>query len=269
MKRLFFAGIAALAIVDCLAAEAFAPSDSELSMLPAFCARKLKGQETPAEGARYPHMHHYCFGLNFVNRALRSRDPSDRRFNLSSAKGEFGYVIKHTPPDYWMRPQIYVDVGRVHRQLKETVEALGMFSQAIAMNPAFLPAYAELITTYRMNGDRKSALETATSGLRYLPDAKSLQDAYLEFGGRKPFPEPVRRSPVTETPVGEAAQGDSEKVPAHKYQAPANRDDVSSTSESELGRVDANDPPEKGCRFCPPEEIQKKWRDSFGTPSGK
>lgn len=27
-----------------------------------------------------------------------------------------------------------------------------------------------------------------------------------------------------------------------------------------------SDVPDKGCRFCPPEEILKKWRESFGQP---
>ena len=42
---------------------------------------------------------HYCAGLNFMNRAKSaSRDKTEKRFNLQSAIGEFGYVLGHSVP---------------------------------------------------------------------------------------------------------------------------------------------------------------------------
>lgn len=79
----------------------FAPTQNELAMLPEPCRVILKGGSF---AAAYPDWHrglarhHYCFGLNFMNRAGFSLDKSEKKFNLQSAVGEFEYVIVHAPP---------------------------------------------------------------------------------------------------------------------------------------------------------------------------
>lgn len=73
-------------------------------MLPEECKIFLRG--SPAEKNRLNQKtpglvgpNHYCVGLNFMNRArFSSLDKNEKRFNLQSAIGEFGYVLKHSAP---------------------------------------------------------------------------------------------------------------------------------------------------------------------------
>ena len=243
--------------------EPFAPSEAELANLPPICVKRLTGKMTPQEGAMYPSVHHYCYGLNFINRAARARDASSRSFNLTSAKGEINYTIKASPPGHWLLPQLYTDLGRTHLKLKEADQAVGAFSQAIKVNNAFEPAYRGLIEAFRAVGSPSAVLDVARSGLRYLPDSKYLKKVYLESGGKEPFPEPAAKE--TETPgvkrnnsSAEEDQNDRQSVEG-VVQSGAETPEASGVQD-EVSQEDATG---RACRFCPPEEIEKRWRESF------
>lgn len=81
----------------------FSPTDQEILMLPEECKIKLKGGPPPANAQHlagvWIDLHHYCFGLNFMNRASFTINKTDKRFNLQSAIQEFDYVLKHAPPN--------------------------------------------------------------------------------------------------------------------------------------------------------------------------
>lgn len=81
------------------------PTDQEVTMLPEECRIHIKGTDEQRKlmMQQLPGLMgitHYCAGMNFMNRArFNSRDKSERRFNLTSAIGEFDYVLKHSAPD--------------------------------------------------------------------------------------------------------------------------------------------------------------------------
>lgn len=78
----------------------FGPTDRERLMLPEECrgdAAKMKYYEQQLPGL--VGLNHYCYGMNFLNRARLSTDKTEKRFNLESAIGEFGYVFKHSAPN--------------------------------------------------------------------------------------------------------------------------------------------------------------------------
>lgn len=82
----------------------FGPTAQEMLALPEECQGILGGD--PAKKAYYEQLlpglvgpNHYCWGLNFMNRARFSTDKIEKRFNLESAIGEFGYVLKHSAPN--------------------------------------------------------------------------------------------------------------------------------------------------------------------------
>lgn len=102
------AGVACLQMALASAAWAqpklpFAPTESEILLLPEECRGILKGGAAAAPyyqqlpGLVGPN--HYCFGLNFVNRAKFTLNKTDKRFYLQSAINEFDYPLKHSAPD--------------------------------------------------------------------------------------------------------------------------------------------------------------------------
>lgn len=100
----------------------FAPSDQEITLLPGECKIILRG--TPDQRAAFRQQFpglvgptHYCYGLNFMNRArFSSLNSSERRFNIQSAIGEFNYVLGHSAPD-----AKGVDLVRRQKELAETM----------------------------------------------------------------------------------------------------------------------------------------------------
>lgn len=272
MKRILLAGLLACPLLAG-AAEKFAPTAAELSMLPSFCTDRLQKSASGINVAsaahlgqgNYLHIHHYCFAVNFVNRARRAHDKKDRLYDLGLAKNNYNYVIKAAEPGFWMRPQIYVELGKVHLQLKETGEALRLFNDAITFNPAYEPAYHALIDVHRQSGRGKEALEVATAGLGHVPGSQSLKKEYLGLGGKEPFPEPVKKveSPPFNVSPAEPEPQDAEKPVGTAVLPTAEGAPAASGLESPGG---AEPIPESGCRFCPPEEIQRKWRESFNGP---
>lgn len=236
------------------AVEAFAPTDAELTFLPPFCSVKLrqpqgspqyKALEAQYGRANWVHLHHYCFAVNFVNRARQATHPEDKRYRLESAQDNYEYIISHAAPNFFMRPQVYVELGNVLMQLKRSGEALKMYSDAIAFEPRYAPAYIALVEFYRKNGSRPKALEAASSGLRYAPENRYLQTAYLELGGKKPFPEPVAAVTAVDSQTERASGAVAESTPEAQKAEP----------EAEV--------PSSGCRFCPPDTVQERWRASF------
>lgn len=90
----------------------FGPTEVELKSLPAACAARLKDE--PATNNRwiekigrnnYLHVHHYCFGLNFINRAKFTFDKQNKRYYLEQAIGNFAYVLKNWSADSQLRPE--------------------------------------------------------------------------------------------------------------------------------------------------------------------
>ncbi|MBS0510332.1 MAG: hypothetical protein JSR42_03975 [Proteobacteria bacterium] len=259
-------GITALSVQ---AAQPYGPTDNEISALPELCAVKLRQANTPQEkayatkyGVNWLHMHHYCFALNFLNRGRMSGNQKDIRASLDTASREFGYVLTHVEKTFWMRPQISVEAGRVSMRMKDSASASRLFLEAIAQNPAYESAYQGLIEVHRQTGDKAGVLELATSGLRYLPNSAMLQKAYLDAGGKKPFPEPIAKPNQQEKPADEELRAEPASG-GERAQSSARTD---APSDADASRADVV---ERGCRFCPPEEIQRKWRESFGEPPTK
>ncbi len=231
-----------------------APSDAEVAALPRFCAIKFKRPGPDSESqfgrANWTHMHHYCHGLKFVNRARNY--PKDRGYYLDRAKGEYRYVFRATQPDFWFRPQMYMEMARIHLQLDEKLDAQKLLYEAIRLNPRYEPAYLVLVELLRQGGVKDAALTVSTQGVRYLPESRALQQAYLDSGGEMPFPAGIddkASSPSSSGPVaGGASQADG---------AIGADDQAAATHTEEV--------PSSGCRFCPPEEISERWRESFQT----
>lgn len=83
------------------------PTDAELAMLPPYCHARLR-QDAEAKKlwnqrmgmGKFIHVHHYCFGLNFMQRAKFKFDKKQRKDLLRQAIGEFDYVLDRWPANF-------------------------------------------------------------------------------------------------------------------------------------------------------------------------
>lgn len=104
----------------------FAPQPNEIPMLPQGCQLFINGttdeQKNLAARSNFPGwkgISHYCAGMNFMNRArYNSKDKNEKRFNLQSAIGEFGYVLKHSPSTAPNLDQIRLQVQMAEMMLR-------------------------------------------------------------------------------------------------------------------------------------------------------
>jgi hypothetical protein len=83
------------------------PSANELAMLPDFCQAKMGGNAERYQywnqrmgPDKFVHLHHYCSGLNYVNRANLTFEKERRRYYLQIAVNEFDYVVRNWPASF-------------------------------------------------------------------------------------------------------------------------------------------------------------------------
>ncbi|KAB2320153.1 tetratricopeptide repeat protein [Betaproteobacteria bacterium SCN1] len=249
-KAIGWTGLAALFAVPAAQA-AWAPTAAEMAALPAYCgARFNEGSEAfktwrSTMGGDFIHIHHYCAGLNFLNRSYGMSSTKDRQGTLGGAVREFDYVLTHASPEFYLRAEILMNRGVALSQLKRPGEAIANLNQAIEKNPELPRAWMTLADMYDAQKQRAKALETVTEGLRHNPGTRSLQRRYTELGGKLPYPEPIKPEPpaqATTPPMAEPAAGAAEPVET----APVQTTDAPETTAPKIGS-----PTNPYCRFCP------------------
>lgn len=244
-------GLAGLVMTLPAAAE-WKPSPAEMATLPSYCAARFDEKSAAFKtwrdsmGSDFMHVHHYCAGLNFVNRARGMGSSSkDRRGTLEAALRNFDYMLAHTQPDFSLRPEILMNRGIALSMMNRTGEAVGDLMKAIEADPEQARAYTTLADLYSKQKNRAKALETITEGLRHNPDTRSLQRRYTELGGKLPYPAPVEPAPV-------AAQADTAAEPGSPPSSVESADSApTSPAEAPVAPTKIGSPTNPYCRFCP------------------
>lgn len=232
---------------------AWAPSPAEMAALPPYCAAKFGERANPdlakmwraSMGGDFIHIHHYCAGLNFLNRS-RGMLPSKTRDILGATVREFDYVLSHASPEFYLRGEILMNRGIALSMAKRVGEAVGNLSQAIELDPKLSRAYMTLADVYIKQNNRSKALEIVSDGLRHNPDTKSLQRRYTELGGKMPYPAAIEPAPTSDNVAAS---------PAETTTSPQ-VDSVSPETASTPEEPFASPPPigtpkNPYCRFCP------------------
>ena len=246
-------GWAVLAAMCCSHAaaevESWGPTDAEMASLPPYCKARMKSGQGSSDyrmweqtlGTDFLHVHHYCAGINFINRSYRARDQRDKAFNLKSALGTLTYMVDKASPGFSLMPDVYLSRGLAYSLLKRHGEAMADMQKAIELDPRQVKAYNVMADYYVSTKQQAKALEAVTAGLRHNPDTKSLQRRYEELGGKLPYPAPA-----------EAAKVDAQAAkPEENGAAPVQ------TPTEPVARPEASPPPQIGsptnpyCRFCP------------------
>jgi len=241
------------------AVEPWAPTDSEMASLPPYCKARMKsGQGSPdykmwesTLGKDFLHTHHYCAGINFINRYYRSRSQQDKRFNLNYAQTNLQYMVTNADPDYSLMPYVYLNLGVVYSLMNQPGQAITHFNKAIELNPRQPKAYNALSDYYAKTKQSAKALEIVTTGLRHNPDIKSLQRRYRELGGKLPYPEPINPTPAVE------AKAVKQEEPVTASPTPISVEPAASSTTIQPAPAEPIAEPESGsptnpyCRFCP------------------
>lgn len=254
-------GIGIVLLAGMLAGPSFAarwsaPTDAELRGLPPYCTAKLKfvpgGAQAYAAtvGAQYKNIHHYCDGLNFLNRYYRASSPAEGRSNLALAIIEFDYMVRHLVPDSPLAPQIYLSRATALALSNRKPEAVRDMIQAITLDPKFVRGYGALADLYSDVHQRGKALETVVEGLRQIPDSPTLKRRYRELGGKLPYPKPaaasVVASPPSESTPPETAAKNDESMPDAGEAEQEDEEEPDETAPPKIGS-----PTNPWCRFCP------------------
>jgi len=243
-----------------VALEPWIPTAQELNSLPPYCRAKFERQHEEVWkqtlGHDYMHIHHYCAGLNFLNRYYRNHD--NAQFKLGRVVGEMGYMIDKSSPSFSLLPDIYLTRGKAFMLLKRTQEGTADIFKALELNPKLLHAYLALIDFYRGLNVRDKALDYAVEGLRHLPDSKYLQKIYDDLGGIQPYPEPYEKKEASNPQASEnPAQTGAEfpavtQVPAGDSPTPPNGNQTAKdqAANNPSRSTPIGSPTNPWCRFC-------------------
>lgn len=87
----------------------FKPLDTERALLPNYCTARLGGskeaqlpwiQQMGKEN--FSHLHHYCYGLNYMNRVRVSFGSKHHKHYIQTALAQFNYVVQRWPADFYL-----------------------------------------------------------------------------------------------------------------------------------------------------------------------
>ncbi|MBE0437705.1 MAG: tetratricopeptide repeat protein [Methylomicrobium sp.] len=160
----------------------FDVSDTELAMLPPYCAARY-GKTSPEQaalwqrriGKNWIHMHHYCHGLRALNNSMLSTDKNKRTEHLNRALNQFDYVLEHGSKRFPLLPELHAKKGEAYVRLNQTGQAVKEYNTAISINPKYTKAYAGLSNLYRKQNQKQEAITILKKGLKYNPNSKVLK----------------------------------------------------------------------------------------------
>lgn len=87
-------------------------TNADLVLLPDYCRARMEGQNSTSYQTyarqfgetNFLHIHHYCYGLNALNRAKMEFEPHKQKATLNRAIREFNYVLKRWPKNFSLTP---------------------------------------------------------------------------------------------------------------------------------------------------------------------
>src|SRR6218665_535223 len=188
-------------------------SDGDLALLPPYCQdANWDGRVMDTErravwrarlGQSFQGLHHYCWGLIKLRRAMVIAEKDQRSFTLKSAVGEFQYAIANSSADFLLLPEMFYRMGETHLADNNLNEALRSFEASRARRADYWPSYlkaAEALDQVKLRG---RALDLLREGLSYSPSQPAMLERYKAWGGK--FPIPVAPAVTAAAEAAEAA----------------------------------------------------------------
>jgi hypothetical protein len=162
----------------------------EIALLPNYCKftqifrERVPGGNDRAEqerwyarlGPTFHDLHHFCWGLMKVNRAVfLARSVATRDFYLNDAIIEFDYVIKKAPRDFVLLPDLLARKGDVRLRLGQLPLGLELMEDAISLKPDYWLPYALTSDYYKSVGENGRARQWLLDGLKHQPKSQPLK----------------------------------------------------------------------------------------------
>ncbi|HMZ28955.1 MAG TPA: tetratricopeptide repeat protein [Thauera aminoaromatica] len=250
---------------------ASAGTEADYQALRAWCVQRLQNQNNAAWQAannpqKYFHFHHFCFGMQWENKVVGSASQKERERYVGSIVNETSYIISHAARSHFLMPEVYFLRGWAQYYGKQHIEAESALLNALQLDPRHARAAAQLATLYRATDRRAKAAEVVRTALKLSPNDFRLRKMGEEFGVELP---PLVRPPAPK-PAAPAEPSQAEPADAAPATTEATVTQEAATAARSAAQVDQDagtaEGASQGCRFCPPAEIQKRWRESFGEP---
>jgi len=182
----------------------------ELARLPAYCPVSQSFAEggfpqgpLPSQqpwvarmGPGFWAVHHYCWAL--IN-AGRAEAPgvarAAREHLLRRAIDDVNYVLRNSPADFVLAPELLLRNGDYHEKLGLPVQAMEFYEMSRRSKPDYWPAYTRLAALQGPLGKREVARQVLDEGLAVLPNHPELtaaKSALTQTGGS---PRPTANKP--------------------------------------------------------------------------
>ena len=137
-------------------------------------------------GETFHAMHHYCWGLMKLNRALYlSRTAQTRNFYLNDAIQEFNYVLERSPERFILLPEMLSKKAQALIRLGRGPVAVPLLEQAIELKPDYWPPSVQLSDYYKSVGNIEMARKVLENAISASPNVESLKKHLAELNGAR------------------------------------------------------------------------------------
>ena len=185
-------------------------TDVEVAVLPNYCRDTWGFKFGPWSpdpkwleimGQGFMAMHHYCWALIKLTRAEKPGVPPVAKLGYrEAALGDLYFVVKNSPRDFILLPEIYTKIGTVQILLKRYLNASESFATARSLKPDYWPAYFHWAEYLRQSGQKAKAKTLVEEALSYSPEARPLQNLFVALGGDPSSIQPRHRPPAVPAP---------------------------------------------------------------------
>lgn len=125
--------------------------------------------------------HHYCAGLNWINRyklslvSLYEGVESDRERALESALGEFKFMRGRLTPKHALYYSMLMNEAYIFREQKNIAQAVKNYQEIMKLKPGYAPAYVEYAGLLISLGKTMDAKKILQVGLEKTNSEKSIE----------------------------------------------------------------------------------------------
>jgi hypothetical protein len=141
----------------------------------------------------FHHMHHYCRALARLQSGIgETEDHQLRDGHFYAVVREIDYVLRNTMGTYHLtnaskrlRSEMYHVRGTALLALGDNVGASEAFSNAISVNPDYLPPYVSLAKYFLSVDDAEGARQVLELGLAHVPDPAPLREMLEDLGAAR------------------------------------------------------------------------------------
>jgi len=137
----------------------------------------------------YPYAHHYCRGINWINRYKHSLPfnykniERDRDYALNYSIGEFRFMRGHLTPAHKLYYSMLMYEAYVYSEQKDYRKALKNYGEIIQRKPKYPVAYIKYAEILNTTGQKEEAKKILQSGLENTKGDPAIKQALGALGG--------------------------------------------------------------------------------------